>query len=328
MTRFALRQARGEALGVLAVLLAIAAVALVTGRQMDASFQDSGLARCLAASDHNTCADLVRLWETRFGRMQFLIVPLVLLPALLGAALGGPLVARELESGSYRWTWTQGVSRRRWLLVRSAVVVGVAALAAAVYCVVAALWLHTTNVVTQSRFEPGRFDLQGIVPAAYTVFAVALGVYLGARLRHTIAAAALTVAVFVVVRVVVAVWVRPHLAAPAVTSQRFGPEDVHADAADWVLRTQTATRTEVLHDGASINTSSLAGRCPELAGPPGLPNPELLHACVNRLGLRIRTEYHPADRFWAFQAWESGLFVLLAVGLLGLAYRQVTRTLR
>ena len=327
MTRFALRQVRGEALGVLAVLLAVAAVALVTGRQMDAAFHDSGLARCLAAGDHSPCADLARAWENRFGRLQFLIAPLVLLPALLGAALGGPLVARELESGSYRWTWTQGVGRGRWLVVRAGVVVGVAALAATAYSGIAALWLHTTNVVTLSRFQPGRFDLQGVVPAAYTVFAVALGVYLGARLRHTIAAAALTVGAFIVVRLVVAIWVRPQFATPVVATQPFGPDDMHAEAADWVLRTETVARTGVLHEGASINTGTLSGQCPGLAGP-GLPDPGELQACVDRLGIRIRTEYHPADRFWAFQLWEAGLFVVLAAGLLGLAYRQVTRTLR
>ena len=327
MTRFALRQVRGEALGVLAVLLVIAAVALVTGGQMDASFHDSGLARCLAASDHSTCSDLVRSWESRFNRMQILIIPMVLLPALLGAALGGPLVARELESGSYRWTWTQGVSQGRWLLVRAAVVGGVAGLAAAAYSAIAALWLHTTNVVTQSRFEPGRFDLQGLVPAAYTVFSVALGVYLGARLRHTIAAAALTVGIYVIVRVAVAVWVRPRLATPVVTSQPFGPDDVHADAADWVLRTQTVSRTGELSDGASLYTGALSGSCPGLDGP-GLPSAQAMQACIDRLDVRVRTEYHPADRFWTFQLWEAGLFVLLAAVLLGLAYRQVTRTLR
>ena len=32
----------------------------------------------------------------------------MLLPGLLGVFVGAPVVARELESGTYRFAWTQG----------------------------------------------------------------------------------------------------------------------------------------------------------------------------------------------------------------------------
>jgi ABC-type transport system involved in multi-copper enzyme maturation permease subunit len=35
------------------------------------------------------------------------------IPALLGMFWGAPLIARELESGTYRLAWTQSVTRRR-----------------------------------------------------------------------------------------------------------------------------------------------------------------------------------------------------------------------
>ena len=34
-------------------------------------------------------------------------------PALIGAFLGAPLLARELETGTCRYAWTQGFGRRR-----------------------------------------------------------------------------------------------------------------------------------------------------------------------------------------------------------------------
>src|SRR5215469_12778574 len=63
----------------------------------------------------------VRLW---------LSVLVVVVPGILGMFCGAPLVAGELESGSFRLAWTQDVSRVRWLALRLTVS-GLAAMAAA-----------------------------------------------------------------------------------------------------------------------------------------------------------------------------------------------------
>jgi hypothetical protein len=57
----------------------------------------------------------------------------------------------------------------------------------------------------------------GIVPIAYTLFAMALGVCAGALLRRTLPAMAVTFAGFVAVRVAIALWLRSHYL-PAVTA--------------------------------------------------------------------------------------------------------------
>jgi len=38
----------------------------------------------------------------------------VAVPGLIGIFWGAPLVARELETGTYRLAWTQSVTRKRW----------------------------------------------------------------------------------------------------------------------------------------------------------------------------------------------------------------------
>ena len=43
---------------------------------------------------------------------------------------GAPLVARELETGTFRLAWTQSVTRTRWLAVKLALV-GLASMAVA-----------------------------------------------------------------------------------------------------------------------------------------------------------------------------------------------------
>ena len=43
-----------------------------------------------------------------------------LAPALIGIFWGAPLIARELETGTYRLAWNQSVTRARWIAVKLA----------------------------------------------------------------------------------------------------------------------------------------------------------------------------------------------------------------
>src|SRR6202044_1832357 len=43
---------------------------------------------------------------------------LQLLPVLIGAFIGAPVLARELETGTFRYAWTQGFGRWRWALAK------------------------------------------------------------------------------------------------------------------------------------------------------------------------------------------------------------------
>src|SRR5229473_1972694 len=57
---------------------------------------------------------------------------LQVVPALIGAFAGAPVLARELETGTFRFVWTQGIGRWRWTLAKLVpLAVAVAAAAAA-----------------------------------------------------------------------------------------------------------------------------------------------------------------------------------------------------
>jgi hypothetical protein len=45
-------------------------------------------------------------------------VILQVLPVLIGAFIGAPLLAREMETGTFRYAWTQGFGRWRWALAK------------------------------------------------------------------------------------------------------------------------------------------------------------------------------------------------------------------
>jgi hypothetical protein len=43
---------------------------------------------------------------------------LMAVPLLIGAFVGAPVLARELETGTFRYAWTLGVGRPRWTLAK------------------------------------------------------------------------------------------------------------------------------------------------------------------------------------------------------------------
>ncbi len=146
-----LRRFRLEMAGAALALAAVGVLALVTGTMMSRQYHDSGLATCLAGGSGD-CEQLRDAFGRRFESLQVLIVPLVLLPALLGAFVGAPVVARELESGTHRFLWTQDVTRARWFATVATGALVLAAAAGAAYAVIAARWLDVTNTVTGERF--------------------------------------------------------------------------------------------------------------------------------------------------------------------------------
>jgi hypothetical protein len=132
------------------------------------------------------------------------------LPLLVGAFIGAPLVARELEQGTYLLAWTQGVSRRRWLLAKLGVLVGLSCLGLAALAGLMAWWSAPVDPVVGPWLT---FDVHGLVPFAYAFFALSLGVAAGAIVRQTVGAMFATGAIFVAVRLAVA-QLRPHFLPP------------------------------------------------------------------------------------------------------------------
>src|SRR5258708_36516130 len=57
------------------------------------------------------------------------------IPALIGAFAGAPLLAREFETGTFRYAWTQGFGRARWTVAKRVPLAVPATIAAAVFSV-------------------------------------------------------------------------------------------------------------------------------------------------------------------------------------------------
>jgi hypothetical protein len=168
-------------------------------------------------------------------------------------------------------------------------------------------WSGTPNALYGNRFEGAQFDTQNIAPIAFALFAVALGIAVGALLRRTLPAVVTTIVAYAAVRIVVAVYVRPHYAA-AVTKIGAAGFGSIIPSGSWTLTSDLVGPTgEVVNGPLNLPLS-----CRDTATRDGLTK------CLNQTGFHTAVHYHPAAQYWRFQWTESGLFLALAVALVAL----------
>jgi len=146
---------------------------------------------------HASCHDLLQRYpngfQVAFGNaFNFAIpafeegVPLAL--AVIGALVGAPLVAREIEQRTQLVSWTQSASRRRWFVTKVVVLAGALSAVGLIAGIANGRLQHplTQGGLTSSRWV--WFYSSNLALAGEIVVAFALAVALGAWLRRTLPA--------------------------------------------------------------------------------------------------------------------------------------------
>jgi len=261
------------------------------------------------------------------GPVYTLTILTLAVPLLFGMFWGSPAVARERETGTMQFAWTQSVTRRRWLSVKTGWLLLAGAVFGGAVAGLVTWWYAPLNALHQNQFQPGYFDLQGIVPIGYAVFAVALGIAAVTLIGRSLPALAVTAGVFLAVRLAVTYWVRVHFI-PAVTTIYSVTQSFTPKGASWPL-----AQGVVLPSG-QLTTNLIAGPG-TLQQNPGATFPASCQqqaqqissalACLAHLGYRSFTTYQPGYRFWPFQFIETGIFVALAAILTGVAFLVIRR---
>jgi hypothetical protein len=317
MTWLVWRQHRAQLCLGAALLAALAVLLLITGLQM-ASQYHSAVATCTAA---HSCANLSSSVFLGNHAVGFLVIMTLGAPVLAGLFWGAPLVAAELETGTNRFAWMQSVTRRRWLAVKAGWLLLAAAIWGGVISALVTWWSGPDNALQLDQFKPGRFDLMGIVPVAYSLFAMALGICAGVLLRRTLPAMAVTLAGFIAVRAAVFFRLRPHyLSAVTVTHSvlsGYAPPGSAWQLSQYVL--DSHGNLVPSPNGSAINgvpLGDLPGSCASQAGRALTVPPSCRDALAT---FHSVVTYQPGNRYWAFQGIETGIFVLLAAGLLAVA---------
>src|SRR5205085_9605797 len=141
MIAVALRQHRIQLSAGVAVMVVLGALLAWTGHQMTSYLDSTGLSACLTAHGGG-CDSFSRLFENRYGGLLRNVAWLNFLPMLVGVFWGAPLVARELETGTYRLAWTQSITRRRWLTSKLVLFVLATVMLAVGFSFLLGWWLH------------------------------------------------------------------------------------------------------------------------------------------------------------------------------------------
>jgi len=342
MIRFGWLQFRFQAAVALGVLAAAAVALGVTGAHLNYLYDSSGLAAC---APHGDCAALTSALLARlrgygaFGMIYWGgIFALYGVPVVIGTFWGAPLITREIEAGTLRLAWTQGVTRVRWLAVKLGLT-GLASMAAAGLLSLMVTWwasrVDPLDPYGMNRLQPAMFGTRGIVPVGYAAFAFVLGVTAGLLIRNTVGAMAATPVILAVVEGAVIAWVRPHLIAPV---RAVSPLNL-ATVQDVGINVGPPASSGLFVDAAPPNPPggwlyssqvlSAADRT-SLGPEPRACAPGTGRACLNALGrlhLQQAVTYQPASRYWPLQWAELSLFLALALVLAGFCFWWIRRRL-
>jgi hypothetical protein len=232
-------------------------------------------------------------------------------PALIGAFVGAPALARELETGTFRYAWTQGIGRCRWTLGKL-VPLAVAMTAAAGAFSALFSWYNQPFVAAGYAipFSTRVFDLIGVAFAAWTLAAFAIGALAGVLIRRVVPAIASTLAVYAGLALTTGLFLREHYMTPVVTSQLDLPASAWA-VSQWY----TKDGKYAFPARGSQLVDAVSQLCPGTGGVLGGSSISPAQ-CLSQHGYTQWTSYQPGSRFWPFQWIESGWLLALSMLLI------------
>ena len=306
-------------------------VAIVAGRDaVSASYASYLAAGCTLAhpTDLSVCANTANQYAD-IPSFTPLVTALRLFPLAIGAFVGAPLVAREMESGTYRFAWTQGVGRTRLVLVTLAMLtLFVTPVAVVLGFLLGGWYIHpyaVINIAVGSHWRSELFTTTWWMMPVWTLFALAVGTLIGVVVKRTVAAIAATMVIVGGVLLAVGVYLTRIFDFGAVASSRIflngmnsGPLGVVAShgqgpAGSWLSRAWYTGR------GGHLLGIKAAKRV-------GLHVDSLLESTGGSSDLNVAkrwmalhhytywVSYQPADHFWILQAMVG--LVLLAIASL------------
>ena len=300
------RQHRVAVGGAVLVLGALAAYLWLTGLQMHQAW--APVAACHPGSS-SVCARMRNDFNTIYvPHSVAAIIMMQLAPALIGAFIGAPVLARELETGTFRYAWTQGIGRRRWTLGKlvplAIVLVIVAGACSALFS-----WYYQPFFAEsfQTPLIPVLFGLRGVAFAGWTMVAFSIGALAGVLIRRVVPAVVATLIAYAGLALAAGNFLRQHYMAPVVT------RGLDLPGAAWIVKQWYTQSGHFAFDGvqkSATNADRLQHFCP--SAPPS----ETLGQCLSLHGYSQWTTYQPASRFWPFQWIEGGWLLVLSLLLI------------
>src|SRR5580693_10251888 len=287
------RQHRAALAGLAALLGAFAVYLWITGLQL----HHAEAAYCHPASSLACAVN----FTGRYGITGNIVsIFLQAVPALIGAFAGAPVLARELETGTYRFAWTQGIGRWRWTLAKL-VLLAVAVTAAAGAFSVLYSWYNQPFFAAGYTipFSTRVFGLGEVAFAAWTLAAFSIGALAGMLIRRVVPAIVATLAVYAGLALATAGYLRQHYMTPLLTSNPNLPGSAWS-VSQWYTK---GGKFAFPAQGSQL-VRTVTHLCPPQIGVSSSSPAQ----CLSRYGYTQWTSYQPGSRFWAFQSIEGGCY--------------------
>jgi hypothetical protein len=335
MTWLTWRQYRLQFVVGTAILALLCLLLVLTGLQLISQYH-SIIAQCASGGNGRDGANCSNGGGLFAGGPAAGFVSLIMLatPVLAGLFLGAPMAAGEFETGTTQFAWTQAITRARWLTVKAGWLLLAALTWGGAVGALVTWWSGPQNAVAASQFNPGSFDVQGIMPAAYSLFAMALGIAAGTLIRRVLPALGVTLGVFFAVRLMIMGWVRQHYMTPITSVYNVSQSIiVPPKGAAWILGqgvrgpngplVMPPGPVQIVGNGLPV--ADIPAACHAYVTQGGSQISSKLFPCLTSHGYSQYITYQPAGRYWPFQFIEAGIFVVLAAALIGLTFAVINR---
>ena len=251
---------------------------------------------------------------------------LQVVPALIGAFVGAPVLAGELETGTYRYAWTQGFGRWRWTLGKL-VPLAVAVTAATGAFGALLSWYYQPYLATpghqalglsqSSAFNGGLFDLHEIAFPAWTLAAFAIGALAGMLIRRVVPAIAATLAVYAGLAFAAGLFLREHYLTPLLTTSLNVPGSAWILSQWWTKGGTTLSERTIQQVMTPVFQRLMPAVPPDQVHLYKLPTLLNTEQYLTQHGYTYWTRYQPGSRFWPFQWIEGGWLLALTAALVG-----------
>jgi len=266
------RQHRATLISLPAILGAASVFLLIAGLKIHHAY--AVLTACHPASSASCQRLNMDFNGTDWALANTMLILLNLAPALIGAFAGAPVLARELETGTYRYAWSQGYGRTRWTIAKlTLIAVTVTAAAGAFSQLFAWFFQPFLKQEDLSILNATVFGTRGVVFAAWTLAAFTIGALLGMLIRRIVPAMAATLGAYLGLALLTWLFLRKHYLPAPVTSNPAVITGRLTPSSPWILSTW--------HTGPGGHTQWWS--------------------------------YLPASRFWPLQFVEGGWLLALSV---------------
>lgn len=331
MSRMVYLQHRTALLSITLLAIGIAIAIWLSGLPSHATLATYNANHCGELSLAAVCVRDETALNNGNAILTVLLITLRAFPLFIGVFLGAPLLSREYEEGTFRFTWTQRIGRERWLLSKLALIGTVVVIDSLLLGFLVSWRVAPFNADGfASHWQPGQFDLTPLALCAWSLFSLVLGTCIGAITRRMLPAIAICGGTILSLFVVSYLWAgnwflslgarryRPpmsqvtHVVVGVMNRYAYHSRNVDGPNGSWLVRNWMESRSGHALTTAQTQTVLLRATMSGSVSSSSDKNATIHWLVANHYSYWV--SFQPADRFWLFQVLE-GVTILSAVAI-------------